>query len=148
MYLKRILMGASIVGAATLPLAWLGTGVAAADPPADGPSGCSDAAQADPGGAGPQQCDPPPASSASGSAGGSGFELPPGLSEQLNQAAGSLPSPVQVNVPVGISLPGVGLPGLGISVPLTLGGLGQLPPPPQLPEIGPPQLPALPQLPF
>ena len=133
---KRILVGASIVGLSVLPVSWLGTAVASAQP-----SSCPQPAPIDPA----QQaapCSEPPRDAT----GNDGLALSPGLSNQINQAVANLPSPVQVDVPLnvgfGLGLPGIGLPGL--TVPVVLGGLAA----PALPQIGPPQLPALPQLPF
>jgi hypothetical protein len=142
---KRIFMGASIIGAVGLPALLLTAGVAAADPaPEPVISASGEPLPADPATQRAAEQKPDPALKGDG---GSSFELPPGLSEQLNQAAASLPSPVSLNVPVSVGLPGIGLPGIGLSVPLVL---GSLPAPPQLPAIGPPQLPGigLPQLPF
>jgi hypothetical protein len=142
---KRILIGASFIGAVSLPTPWLAAGVAAADP-APEPAVSAAGEPLPPDSATQSQQGAERAPAPKGDA-GSSFELPPGLSEQLNQAAASLPSPVSLNVPVSVGLPGIGLPGIGLSVPLVL---GSLPPPPQLPQIGPPQLPGIgiPQLPF
>ncbi len=135
MYFKRMLVGASMVGIAALPISWVGTGVAAAEPS----SACPQPAPIDPA-VQAAPCDEPPAPAG----GADGFALSPGLSDQINQAVGNLPSPVELNAPVdvgfGLGLPGIALPGL--SVPLVLGGIST----PQLPEIGPPQLPALPAI--
>ena len=149
--IKRILIGASIIGVVGLPASGLTAGIAAAEPAAEPVVAASgEPAPADPA----AQPKPAPAPAPKGDA-VSSFSLPPGLSEQIDQAAANLPSPVSVNVPVSVGLPGIGLPGIGLSVPLVL---GSLPPPPQLPgigmpqlpEIGPPQLPGIgmPQLPF
>ncbi|MET0454767.1 MAG: hypothetical protein ABW137_23255 [Mycobacterium sp.] len=143
MYFKRIVVGASIVCAAALPITSLSTGIAGAEPVA---SKCPQPAPVDVHEEAPP-CDVPPSSAT----GDDGLALSPALSNQLNQAVANLPSPVQVDVPVnmgfGLGLPGIALPGL--SVPVVLGGVGA---PgigvPQLPAIGPPQLPAPPQLPF
>jgi hypothetical protein len=151
---KRILVGASLIGAMSLPISWLAAGVAAADP-APGPalSASGEPLPVDP--AAPpaqnqqQGHEQKPAPASKG--GGSGFQLPQGLSNQLNEAAANLPSPVQVSVPVGIGLPDIGLPGFGLSVPLVLGGASALPSVsvPSLPSLpNPLNLPAPPKLPF
>jgi hypothetical protein len=162
LHLKRVLAGASIVGAVGLPLSWLAAGVAAAEP---NPAPAVNA---------PGEPLPPienrqhqeerkanttasdteaPASS------NIADEIARGLSQLPPPDLSSLPAP-QVNVPVSIGLPGIGL-GLvpDLSVPIVLGGIGpptlpnlgglppppdlsKLPPPPQLPGIGLPQLPS------
>lgn len=142
MSMKRILVGASIIGMVGLPTSLLAAGAASADP-APGPvlSASGQPVPVDPDNQqsrDEQQPAPAPAPS-----GGGGFQLPQGLANQLNQAAANLPSPVSVDVPLSIGLPSVGLPGLGVSVPLVLGGLAA----PSVPSIGVPSLPSLPSLP-
>jgi hypothetical protein len=138
---KRILVGASIIGLVGLPASLLAAGVAGADP-APGPalSASGEPLPVDPDNNQRNQDNQPAPAPAPSGGGAPGFQLPQGLANQLNQAAANLPSPVSVDVPLSIGLPSVGLPGLGVSVPLVLGGLAA----PSVPSVSVPQLPSLP----
>jgi hypothetical protein len=151
---KRILVGASVIGAMSLPTSWLAAGIANADPaPEPVVSASGEPLPVDPA-TQPQQNqnqNQKPAPPAKSGGNGGGFQLPQGLSNQLNQAAANLPSPVSVSVPVGVGLPDIGLPGFGLSIPLVLGGASALPSVsvPSLPKLpNPLNLPAPPKLPF
>jgi hypothetical protein len=160
LHLKRVLAGASIVGAVGLPIGWLGAGVAAAEP--DPAPEVNAAGQPLPPVEDRQHQEDRKANTTATEAPASttiADQIVSGLSHLPPPDLSSLPAP-QVNVPVSIGLPGIGL-GLvpDLSVPIVLGGIGapalpnlgglppppdlsKLPPPPQLPGIGLPPLPS------
>ncbi len=162
MHLKRVLAGASIVGAVGLPVWWLAAGVAAAEPtPAPAVNAAVQPLPPVEDRQHPEEQKANTATSGADAPASSNIadEIARGLSQLPPPDLSSLPAP-QVNVPVSIGLPGIGL-GLvpDLSVPIVLGGigaptlpnLGGLPPPPDLSKLPPPpQLPGigLPQLPF
>jgi hypothetical protein len=151
-YVKRVLAAASIFGAVGLPISFLGATVACADPASETTVGASgQPLPTDPAADGRQNQNKQ--SSTSGDAGAIlpsniGDEIARGLSQLPPPNLSGLPAP-QLNVPVNIGLPGLGLvPDL--SVPIVLGGIAapQLPafqlPPIAPPQIAPPQFPPLP----
>ena len=144
-----MLVGASMVGAVWLPFAGMAAGVAGAEPapgPALDASGQPlpvDAAAED-----QQRAD-----EQSNTTTDNGAILPANIGDEIARGLSNLPPPnlsglpaPQLNVPVNIGLPGIGL-GLvpDLSVPIVLGGLAA----PQLPAIapiqplGPPQIPGI-----
>jgi hypothetical protein len=132
--LRRIVAGAAVGGAASLSALLLGTGVAGADPAAPAlpaeQAAASEPATSDTDGQ--EHQDQPAAAQGNG--------LPcPFCSLNLPPAPFDIPPPVQVTVPVGVSL---GLPSLPLFLPPP-----QLPPPPQVPLPPPPSIP-LPPPPF
>lgn len=131
---RRILAGASIIGALGLPASMLVLGVASAQPapPPGEPVPAEPAPEQQP--AEPQpQAQPRPDSIG-------GIEVPPDLSRVIYQNSGNLPSPIEMNVPVAIGLPDLALPGIGMSVL----PVGIHPPDIHLPGV--PQLPSLPNV--
>lgn len=155
MYFRRVLAGTVIVGAMGLALSCLGAGIAGAEPdrgPARDTSGQPL----------PVSDQPTGEQRKTNSAAPSNAPAPStDIADEIVRNLSQLPPPdlsslaPQVNVPVSVGLPGIGL-GLvpNLNVPIVLGGIGtpslpslpdlsKLPPPPQLPGIGLPQLPGI-----
>lgn len=150
MDIKRTVARASIAGLIGLPAWLLGAGVAAADPapaPAPGPQQCAD----------PAGC-PPPADQQQGekknnASSHPGIKIPEAWSREVAKNVANLPSPVEANasVPVSVGLPDLVLPDIvpDVSVPFILNppalniGAPKLPAPPPL-KIAPPKAPDLP----
>jgi hypothetical protein len=146
--IKRTLAGASIAGMIGIPALLLGAGVAAADPaPAPGPA--------------PQQCAdpancPPPADKQdeqkkNNASSHPGIKIPEAWSREVAKNVANLPSPVEANasVPVSVGLPDLVLPDIvpDVSVPFILNPPALSIPAPQMGPInnplnlGPPENP-------
>jgi hypothetical protein len=136
--IKRTLAGASIVGMVGLPAWLLGAGVAAADP-APAPQQCAD----------PANCPQQPAEQQNeqkknNASSHPGIKIPEAWSREVAKNVANLPSPVEANasVPVSVGLPDLVLPDVvpDISVPFILN-----PPAFNLPapKIAPPKVPDL-----
>lgn len=120
--IKRTLAGASIVGMVGLPAWLLGAGIAAADPapaPAPAPQQCTD----------PAGCPQPPADQKksdkkNNASNHPGIKIPEAWSREVAKNVANLPSPVEANasVPVSVGLPDLVLPDIvpDVSVPFIL----------------------------
>lgn len=143
MVFKRVLAGASIVGVVGLPAWFLGAGVASAEP-VGGPE-CAD----------PAMCERAPEEQPAekkNTADQAPIQIPEAWSREVAKNVANLPSPVEANasVPISVGLPDV-VPDIGFSAPVhlhppALGGIGlpavgmpsvNLP----APELGPPNNP-------
>ncbi|WP_197377673.1 hypothetical protein [Mycolicibacterium baixiangningiae] len=109
MDIKRVLAGASIIGVVGLPAWFMGAGVAAAEPVA-GPE-CAD----------PATCERAPEEQPAekkNTANKAPIQIPESWSREVAKNVANLPSPVEANgsVPISVGLPDV-VPDIGLSVP-------------------------------
>lgn len=142
--IKRTLAGASIAGLIGLPGLLLGAGVAAADPaPAPGPQQCADPANC------PKPDDKQDEQKKNNASSHPGIKIPEAWSREVAKNVANLPSPVEANasVPVSVGLPDLVLPDIvpDVSVPFILNPPALNIPAPKLPapQIGPPKIPDL-----
>jgi hypothetical protein len=137
--IKRTLAGASIIGMVGLPAWLLGAGVAAAEP-APGPQQCAD----------PANCQQAPAEQKNeekknNASNHPGIKIPESWSREVAKNVANLPSPVEANgsVPISIGLPDV-VPDISVPFIVNPPALNipgpSLPPPPAIGMPKPPDL--------